>query len=728
MTLASAAWLVVGPAEALAQEKPAAERATTRAVRASTDPVLDGDVLNDPGWNGVPAATGFVQNTPDEGQPATERTKVFLTFNDDTLFVGVVCFDRNPEGIIVAHARRDESLDETDSFRIILDTYLDRQGGFVFGTNPAGMQYDGQVTGRSSGGLTAGNDFNLNWDAAWEVETQTTEIGWTAELAIPFRSIRYPGGDATTWGVNFQRNIRRRNESSFWAPLTRQYNLYWVSLAGNLEGMEAPRQRNLQLTPYALADSRREGIEGASTTSDGEFGIDLKYGLTPSLTLDATYNTDFAQVEADELQINLDRFNLFFPEKRPFFLENAGLFEVGVPEEVALFFSRQIGLGPDGEEIPIEAGLRVSGKQGQNNIGFLYMRTEEALGIAPENDFAVARYSRDLPNRSAVGAIFVNRDGADPLAGGGDDYNRTYGLDARFGIGKYGEITGFAAQTDTPGIERDDRAFQLLGRYNSENWSSSLGYTEVGEGFNPEVGFLRRKGYRKPEGFVLRRIRPEKLWGLQEVRPHISYSGFWDDDDFQETGFLHVDTHWEFKSGYEVHTGVNFTHEGVKEPFEISDGVIVPPGTYEHEEVALVFWTNRGAPVSFTLRPRIGGFFGGDRVSISSGLDFRIGEKFNSEIDWSYNDIDLPGGDFETNLGRLRATYSFTPSILIQALVQYNDSADVWATNLRFTWLQRANAGLFIVYNEIQDVGSAGTGIADRELILKYSRLIDLLR
>lgn len=709
----------------LAQQAPT----TTRATRAALAPTIDGDVLGDPAWEGVPVATNFVQNTPDEGRPSTERTEVMVAYDDRTLYIGVVCYDRDPEGIIVAHSRRDQSLDETDSFQVILDTYRDRQGGLVFGTNPAGAQFDGQVTGQGSGGLTAGNTFNRNWDAAWVVEARITEIGWSAELAIPFRSLRYPGGgEATTWGVNFQRNIRRRNETSFWAPLTRQFNLYWVSRAGDLEGIETPRQRNLQLTPYALADSRRPGIAGASTSTTTDFGADLKYGLTPSLTLDATVNTDFAQVEADEQQINLDRFNLFFPEKRPFFLENAGLFEVGVPEELALFFSRRIGLGPSGEEIPIEGGARISGKVGQNNIGLLAMRTEETAGIAPENDFAVARYSRDLPNRSSIGAIFVNRDGEADLPGGVDDTNRTFGVDGRFGVGQYGELTGFVARTDTPGIERDDHAFQLFGRHNTEKWASSLGFTEVGEGFNPEVGFLSRRGYRKPEGSLLRRIRPEKLWGLHEIRPHVSYRGFWDFNDFQETGLLHVDSHWEWKSGYELHTGVNFRREGVKEPFEIAEGVIVPPGTYDHEEIALVFFTNRGAPVSFTLSPTIGGFFGGDRVAISSGLDFRLGEKLNSEIDWVYNDIDLPGGSFETNLGRLRTTYSFTPKILVQALVQYNDRADVWATNLRFAWLGRANSGLFVVYNEIQDVGGAGTGIADRELIVKYSRLIDLLR
>jgi hypothetical protein len=702
-------------------------RRTTAAVRLEAQPVLDGEVLADPAWAGTVPASGFVQSAPDEGEPASERTEVRVGFDGDTLFIGVVCYDRDPSGIIVSERRRDVSLDESDSFAILLDTYLDRQSGFVFGTNPAGIEFDGQVTGETEGGLSAGNTFNRNWDAVWEVRTQVSELGWSAEFAIPFRTLRYATGANGRWGINFQRNIRRRNETSFWAPLSRQYNLYWVSGAGDLEGVEAPAQRNLKWIPYVLVESRREGVEGASTQSDFEAGLDVKYGVTQSLTLDATVNTDFAQVEADEQQINLDRFNLFFPEKRPFFLENAGLFSVGVDEELELFFSRRIGLGPNGEEIPIEGGLRLSGKAGANNLGLLYMRAEEASGVAPRNDFAVARYSRDLPNRSAIGAMFVGREGGGPLAPG-DDTNSTFGLDGRWGIGEYGQVSGFVARTETPGITEDDHAYRLAARYDGESLVYSVGYTEVGEGFNPEVGFLRRRGYRKPDAFVLYRIRPENWWGLQELRPHVSYRGFWGFDDFQETGYLHVDNHWEWANGYELHTGVNFTREGVREAFEIVPGIVVPPGTYDHEDLQLVFFTNRGAPASFEMRVTAGGIFGGDRVALSPGVSLRAGEAFNGEIGWTNNDVDLPGGSFETNLGRLRLSYSFTPRVFVQALVQYNDRADRWATNLRFGRLQSANTGLFVVYDEVRDIGSAGTGIPDRSLIVKYSRLFDVLR
>ena len=717
---------LAGSAPTLAQTEPVSHRPTLTATQVETPPVLDGEVRGDAAWSLAVAATGFRQTTPDEGEPATERTEVFLVYDDETLYVGVVCHDREPEGIIVSDSRRDASLSETDSFQLIFDTYADRQGGFVFGTNPAGIEFDGQVTGTPSGGLSSGNSFNRNWDAAWEVRTAIGDYGWSAEFAIPFRSLRFPR-EGGAWGVNFQRNIRRRNESAYWAPLPRQFNLYWVSLAGDLEGLETPKQRTIQLTPYVLGESSRERVDGADDETEENLGLDFKYGLTPSLTLDATINTDFAQVEADEQQINLDRFNLFFPEKRPFFLENSGLFTVGVPGEVELFFSRRIGLGPRGVEIPIDAGLRLSGKAGSNNIGLLYMRADEVSGVAPENDFVVARYSRDLPNRSSVGAVVVDRQGSGPFSFG-DDENRTYGVDGRWGIGEYGAIQGFYARTDSPGLDGDDHAFRVGGTYDSEEWSTSLYYSEVGENFNPEVGFLRRSGYRKPEFRVLYRYRPDDWWGIQELRPHISYSGFWNFDDFQETGFLHVDNHWEFKSGLEFHTGINFRHEGVTEPFEIAEGVVVPVGTYKDEEAQLVFFTNRGAPVGFESRLVVGGFFGGDRVAFTPEFRFRIGETFNTEIEWAHNDIDLPWGSFKTNLGRMRLTYSFTPRVFLQGLMQYNDRADEWAANLRFAWLQDANTGFFVVYNEVNDIGSAGTGVAGRSLIVKYSRLIDLSR
>lgn len=713
------------------------------ALRAQQSPRLDGNVLGDSAWAGATPLTGFWQTTPDEGQPATENTEVRIIFTADTLYFGVVCHDRNPKQIIVSESRRDSPLEETDCFQIILDTYHDRQNGFVFGTNPAGIEYDGQVTkegegtgfGPGSQQVGSGGGFNINWDGAWKVRTRVDELGWSAEFAIPFRTLRYARGKSQTWGLNFQRNIRRRNETSFWAPLPRQFNLYRLSQAGTLTGIDIPQQRNLKLTPYVLGQGTR-AAQSNDTEWLGDAGGDLKYSLTPSLTLDVTVNTDFAQVEVDELQINLDRFNLFYPEKRPFFLENAGLFSVGTPGEVEMFFSRRIGIAPDGSTVPILGGARVSGKIAGLNLGLLDMQTQARAGVTPANNFAVARLQRELPNRSAVGLMFVNRQGTGDSAPD-NDYNRTFAADGRLGIGKYGLISAYAARTLTPNINGDEHAFKLGGSYDSQAWLVQANYTEVGDYFNPEVGFLSRRrtqagalsasGYRKPDGLILYRYRPENFLKLHELRPHVSYRGFWNFQGFQETGFLHIDNHFEWKSGYEFHTGVNFTREGLTEAFEIYPGVLVPPGTYDHAEVQLVFITNKGAWWSYETTFIRGGFFGGDRMALAQALRLRYRETFNVELGWNRNDLDLPGGDFVTNLGRARLSYSFTPRFFLQGLLQYNDRDDIWATNLRLGWLQAANTGLFVVYNETRDTAEEAPGLRDRSFVVKYSRLFDLL-
>jgi hypothetical protein len=317
----------------------------TQAYPLSSSPTLDGDVLNDLVWTGARSTTGFWQIQPFEGQPATQRTEVFVGFTETALYIGAVLYDDDPDGIIVSDSRRDADLDETDAFQVIMDTYLDRQNGFVFGTNPAGIEYDGQVTKEGGGGAfgSGGGGFNRDWDTNWSVATQVGEFGWSVEMEIPFKSLRYKGRDAQIWGINFQRNIRRNNEVTFWSPLPRQYNLFRTSQAGTLEGVTLPAQRNLKFTPYVLGKAN-QGTEVDGTDYDSEIGGDLKWSITPSLTLDATVNTDFAQVEVDEVVVNLDRFNVFLPEKRPFFLENAGQFAVGRPREVELFFSRRIGM------------------------------------------------------------------------------------------------------------------------------------------------------------------------------------------------------------------------------------------------------------------------------------------------------------------------------------------------------------------------------------------------
>jgi hypothetical protein len=706
---------------------PQGERPEARAYSISEGPLVDGDVLHDAVWDKIPSFGNLVQSQPNFGRPASEKTEIRIAYTDDTFYVAVVCYDSKPGSLVVSDALRDANLDNTDAFIFIVDTYKDGQNGFIFGTNSIGVEYDAQVdnegqgnnnVNRQQGGTIGG--FNLNWDASWEVKSLVGDFGWSAEFAIPIRTLRFqPGKD---WGFNFRRNIRKSNEIVYWSPLPIGMNINRLSMAGTLTGLELRSPGNLKLIPYVLGR-----IEKDFTAADPGFefspevGGDIKYSITPSLTLDATYNTDFAQVEVDDQQVNLDRFNLFFPEKRPFFLENAGLFTVGSPGEVDLFFSRRIGIGEDGSVVPIIGGGRLSGKLNRTNIGLLSMFTDDVstAGIEKEN-FTVARVNHEFRGRSALGALFVNKSSLESS----DTYNRTFALDGKLGLGRKARMSGFYARTKDPNDSLNAYAFKYQADYIWNNWELQAAYTEVGEGFNPEVGFLVRSAFRKPEGRVLYHLRPKNPDSrILELRPHISYRGYWNFDNFQETGFLHIDNHWEFKSGLEIHTGLNLTTEGVTQPFEISQGVNVLPGTYKHAESQIVLMSNQSKAISVNMRSVIGGSFGGHRYINSSTLRLRGGDKFNANFTFEYNNYQLPAGNFTANILRTQLAYSFTPTIYLQGLVQHNSSDRLWAANLRFGWLQRANTGLFIVYNHNFQDGNP----LNQSFIIKYTRMFDLV-
>jgi len=707
-------------------------RPSTAAHVLSTAPTLDGNVVDDPIWKAVPTIGKLIQIQPNYGQEISESTEVRFAYTATTLYVSAVCYDKSPEMLQVSDARRDASLSNTDAILFIIDTYKDGQNGFVFGTNSAAIEYDAQIdnegvgnfnNNRQQGGTIGG--VNLNWDASWTVKTEVGDYGWSAEFAIPLKTIRF-GSGPQTWGLNVQRNISKTNEIAFWSQLPLNFDLNRVSMAGSLTSLDLQRQGNLKLIPYVLGQTTRDYNTQDKYEGNAEVGVDLKYSITPALTLDLTYNTDFAQVEVDDQQVNLDRFNLFFPEKRPFFLENAGQFSVGSPGEVDLFFSRRIGIGENGLQVPITGGARLSGKLNNTNVGLLSMFTENVDGTSiNENNFTVARVNHEFKNtRSSLGGAFINRASLVELDGGGADFNRTYALDGQIGIGKKADISGFLATTNTDGNGVDNHAFQINGRYNWNGWRLGLGYMEVTEDFNPEVGFLARQGFKKIEGLIFYTDRKEEQSKWLEWRPHISYRGYWDFEGFQQSGFLHIDNHWVFKSLLEFHTGINFTTEGVAQPFQISTGVTVPSGTFNNSELQWVFLTNPNKELSYSMRSVIGGFFTGRRNAQSGTIKARIGTKFNSELGYSYNDIRLPEGDFIAEVYRMRLSYSFTPRLFVQTLIQYNSTRDLWLTNARLGWIEQANTGLFLVFNEANEDGL----IQNRAFTVKYSKLLDVLK
>ena len=696
---------------------PSEGRLAATAFAIAEAPMIDG-LLNEPPWQQAPPLTNFMQAEPFEGDPASEGTEVRILYDDDAIYVGVTLHDSDPSQIVTTDTRRDADLNEMDSFQIIFDTFRDQQNGFVFGTNAQGVQYDAQVRDQGRASNT--------WDGSWDVKTNVTESGWTAEFRIPLRTLRY-GPAPQTWGINAYRNIQRTRERTYWAPLARVYDIGRLSSAGDLRGLKLQTPRNLKVLPYVIGSANRDYTRsGIVNDTNGDFGFDAKFGVTPSLNLDATYSTDFAQVEVDNQQINLTRFNLRFPEKRPFFQENSGLFRIGQGQEVDLFFSRRIGLDDSGNLVPIRAGGRLTGKVNGFNVGLLNMQTDDTAST-PANNFSVLRASRELRNRSGVGVMFINRSATGDGAGG-NNWNRTWGTDARLGVGEHFTLSGYGARTETPGRLGRDFAYNANARWDDGRHDAQLEYGETGENFNPEVGFLETPGgyrrYRVGYGEVWRQQAIRNA-GFRELNPHFNYTRF----DYQDGGLLnaelHVDNHWDWENGQFITVGLNGTWDGLREPFEVYPGIVVPAGEHGGLRTTFRYNSDRRQPIYGRLQWDLGTFLNGRQSSPTFQVILRDSGRFTLDATWNYREIDLPQGAFHTNLGNMRVTYNFSPSVFVQSLLQYNDRTNRWSTNLRFHWLETAGTGLFVVYNNTEALN--GLGPVNRAFIVKYVRQFDIL-
>lgn len=685
------------------QETP---RPSAVATKLTTLPTLDGDVRNDPAWQSLTPITDFTQLQPTNGAPATRKTEVYFGFSDEFVHVGVICHEASRDHIIVSSDGF-----QSDSFAMTIDTFLNGQNGFMFATNPIGAEYD----------ATLDNEYaDWNWSTTWKVRTKYIDEGWSAEFEIPFTSLRFGSEEEQTWAMNFARVNQNNNEQSHWVPIPIQYTVYRLSLTGRISGIKVPRYRqNLKITPYVLGGIVKSNDSASgSTDREDNFGFDLKYSLTRSLTLDATYNTDFAQVESDQLQINLGRFSLFFPETRPFFLENAGLFQVGFGG-VELFHSRNIGIEPGGLKLPLTGGARVTGKVGSsNNVGLLFVRADSGEYLS-QNDFFVGRFSRELQNRSSLGFIVVNREGS-------ETENQTFGVDGKWGIGEFTDFRGYFGKTNTSGIADDDHAISLRSSYRSPVWNLSLGLAEVGAGFNPEVGFTSRVGYRAISGGIHHTTAFPDEGGLKEWNQILFYDAFWDFNGYLESGFAHLETWWLWENGADIWPVINLVAEGVKEDFKIV-GVTIPAGDYENLEYSINTASPSTKPLRASLRLSQGGFYSGDRFNASLFLSYRVENKWDIYASYTHNNIDLPTKDsaFTVDLARLGVTYMFSAKTHLSALVQHNLAEDIFATNVRFSWLRTANTGFYLVYSEFDE--RRGIGANRKQLVMKYTHLFDVL-
>ncbi len=723
-------------ADSFARAARARPRPSFGAMRVTTAPTIDGR-LDEAVWSQGTPIRDFVQRELNEGVPASERTEVRLATDGVNLYIGARMYDREPGLIVPGEKIRDVQLANSDHIAFVFDTYHDQQNGFVFATTPAGVEYDGQVIreGEGGGAQVAGQNrmqaggmggFNVNWDASWTVATSVDSLGWTAEFRIPFSTLRYQSGSAEqTWGMNVSRNIRRKNEELYWAFIPRQFNLYRLSIAGTLADLAPPVRRIRTITPYVLTSSQErwtDGIKGPNKRPT-EFGGEIKYGITPALTLDLTVNTDFAQVEVDDQRVNLTRFPVFFPEKRPFFLENAGVFSAGTPQAVDLFFTRRIGIAANGTPQSILGGGRLSGRVAGTTVGLLQMITDAPDETSTGQSFTVARATRELSARSRVGAMVVQRMSTED----GADVNRTFAVDSRIGLGQRWTSDLWAARTTTRGLEGDADAFSGRIAYQTNVWNHSARVAQIGEDFNPEVGFMSRPGgYRAYDASVMRLVRkPEWAW-FRQWNPHVNYrSAFSIEDGFYQSGYWHIDvTEFELANSTRFGPEYNISHEGLQAPFTIAPGVVLPPGQYDWGTFGWDYATDPSENLSASGRFDVGEFWTGRRSGGSGTITLRRGATFSGSFTADYNDVNLPQGNFISSLEALRLNYFFSPRVFVQTLTQYNNQQKIFSANVRFGWLNTAGTGLFVVLND----GRAATGPFEigapqqRSVFVKFTR------
>jgi hypothetical protein len=706
------------------------EQYLAEAHRTDIAPRIDG-VLDEAAWRSAPVIDAFTQQEPRLGEPSSERTEVRLLYDARHLYIGVHAYDSNRAGILATEMRRDaDRLLDEDSFQIVLDTFNDSRNGYMFVTSPLGAKLEQQITEDGDGRARGANaNINRNWDGVWDSAARVTEDGWTAEIAIPVTTLRFRDIETQTWGINFMRTIRQKNEVAFWAPVPRAYGLASVSLAGTLNGLRSLNHGlDLKLKPFVVSGLRdRRPSAGARTTFLRDVGFDARYGVTSGLNLDVTYNTDFAQVEADEQQVNLTRFSLLFPEKREFFLENAGLFNMGTgntftsaPLRADLFFTRRIGLSDSGQPVPIVGGVRLTGKAGRQNIALLDIQTESAFGNPGEN-FLVGRYSRDILRRSRIGAIVVNKEATN----GSRRFNRTVGADANLALGQSVQVNSYVAKTSTPGLVGKDRA--AFGRiaYRTPAWNVWLNYLDVQDNFNAEVGFVQRRGVRATKAYFSRTPRPG--WGhIRMLEPMAILVYVTDQTNRLITRSAHAEMGMYTDDGSYLFVLFQKNLDVLDVPFRLQPTVTVPVGAYSFKTWTLSYTSSPARRVYGRLVYTPQEFYGGTRKSVSSTLGFRATNALAAEAEYQRNDVKTPYGNFLTNLAVFRLDYSVSPRMTLRSLTQYNSLTREVTNSIRYNFIYRPGSDLYVVYNDMQQTGLPQGVVApiDRQFVVKLSYLL----
>ena len=698
-------------------------RVTIRAVRLDAPLRLDG-ALDEALYRTVPSVSDFVQVEPAEGAPATEKTETWLAFDRDHVYIAFRCWDSRPDRRVATEMRRDSGTTwgGNDLVSVFLDTFYDRRNGLAFTINSIGGRNDGQITNE--------RQYSADWNPIWDFAVGEFEGGWTVEMAIPFKSLRYREGAAQVWGFNALRTVRWKNELSLITRVPAGRGMQSVqqsSMAATLVGVEAPAgSRNLDVKPYATTNLTRDA---GGSDLDGDFGLDAKYGLAQSLSADLTVNTDFAQVEADEAQVNLTRFSLFFPEKREFFLENQGTFsfggiatgQTGASDAPVLFYSRRIGLD-EGRAVPIRAGGRVTGRAGRYSLGLLNIQTgdEPATGAGAAN-FSVARIKRDILRRSSVGLLFTGRS----VAQSGVGANAAFGVDGTFGFFTNLAVNTYWAATRTSDVSGDDTSYRGQVDYNGDRYGVQLEHLLVGSHFNPQVGFLRRADIRRSFGQVRFSPRPSSIESVRRFSLTGSMAYVENTAGRLDTREHGAEFAVEFQNSDRFAVSYTGTYEFLPRPFAIAPGVTLPVGGYDYDTIRVGWNMGQQRVVSANLLAEYGTFYSGTRTALSASRGrVSFGPQLAVEPTYTVNWVDLAEGSFTTHLVGSRVTYTMTPRMFASALLQYSSSAAAVGANVRLRWEYQPGSELFVVYNEERGTGVRAVPLfSNRALIVKINRL-----
>ena len=738
-----------------------------RATRTTGAIRLDG-VLDEPDWSQGEAITSFTQRYPAEGAGASLPTEVHILFDDEHLYIGARLGDDDPDRIVAREMKEDSRLEADDAFAVYLDTFHDRRNGFFFQTNPLGARADALI-------FDEGRNNSFDWDGVWSVATQRGAAGWSVEMVIPFKTLHFDPGKTSPWGVQFKRVIRRNAEDVFWSPIPRNEEEWRISRAGQLEGLSGIQQgNNLELKPYALgAVTERPTLGETGKDGDGDIGLDARYAITPNLSAILTVNTDFAETEVDNQQVNITRFPLFFPEKREFFLESKGYFDFGYKKPgpgqgpgVVPFFSRRIGLGEtviNGSTItapiPILGGVKLAGRMGRYNLGFLNIETRDN-GATPATNFTALRLSRDFLTRSNWGIIAVSKepdgpdlpvdpnrpdrivDPADPSSG--IHSNSTYGADLNFSVLKNTRFGGSLLATRTPGIYNGRGFGRVYADWSNSAWNLEFSFSDVGARFNPETGFVQRRGVEEGISYAGWAWRSDTA-PVRKVEPHTRFTYTMDQNHDLATRRQHWAVTTEFRKGTHLEVACNPIFDSLDDTFTLrSDStnprndVVVPAGAYDIRQWLVRWEGDSSRVVSGELFSEFGDFFDGDIFSVSAEANVRVSEHLKASLESRRTDVRLPERDasvtgtalpeahFVATIYTARLGVTFTTRMYFDALVQVNTELDDVSSNLRFNYKYRPGSDIYVVYDERRDVEGMPTDIVDRRVTVKWTYLLAL--